>query len=526
MAATDVTIIRRARELGRPLRSVPLPLLLLAGLVLARLALAGWWLAVDGGVVDVESGRHMQRAWDNYNLMGGDLLAPFRESTDYPPLLYLIGALGAAVGGLSVDSLIAAQDVFLVPALAVGCYGAASVAYGRTAGILAAVFALAAPMAVSVFHMFLIDTTEAAMVALALWAILASERFSRVGVSALAGVAFGLGMLSKQNFPLFLAGLIAVVLLRGGWRHWRGLLVFAGVAALLSATWYWSELGRTLDLIRGASASTSGTPAGEVGTAGIDRWSAKSFGFYVWATVNASLLLPLTLIGIGGGVALLARWVRTRARADLTPELVVGGVFCYFALTYIWLKDPRYALPALPYFAVLGAGGIVLLRGRWRTAGIVVLAAIAAVNVVGTVADSGAPWRVTLPGSPRTGLGERQLTLYAPGGWISGRPETAGAVKNVMERARRDGIEAIAFEPGVNLARFNHPGLDIVSREAGLALAIPYEEDNPRHVLIAVHNPSPDIPPPCDQLHDGTGVYLSTGPIVPFERRDFYCPPP
>lgn len=525
MAATDVTIIRRAQALGRPLESVPLPLLLLAGLVVARLALAGWWLAVDGGVVDIESGRHMQRAWDNYNMMGGDLFAPFREGTEYPPLLYLIGALGAAVGGLSADSLMAAQDVFLVPAFAVGCYGAASVAYGRTAGVLAAGFALAAPMAVSVFHMFLIDTTEAAMVALTLWAVLASERFSRVGVSALAGIAFGLGMLSKQNFPLFLAGVIAIVLLRGGWRHWRGLLVFAGLAALLSAPWYWSEVERTFDLIRGASASTSGSGTEGPGTSSIDRWSTKSFGYYVWSTLNVSLLVPLTLIGIVGAVALLARWVRTRASADLTPELVAGGVFCYLALTYIWLKDPRYALPALPYLAVLGAGGIVLLRGRWRTAGIAALAAVAAVNVVGAVADSGDAWRLSLPGAPRSGLGEREFTFYQPGGWIAGRPETSGAVKGVMERAKRDGIEAIAFEPDANLAHFNHPGLDIVSREAGLALAIPYDAASSRHVLISIHHPAPDVPPPCDRMRDGTGVYLSKGPIVEFERRDFYCPP-
>jgi 4-amino-4-deoxy-L-arabinose transferase-like glycosyltransferase len=526
MAATDSTIIHRARTLGRPLKSVPVPVLLLAGLVLARLAIGAWWLAVDDGVVDTESGRHLQRAWDTYVLMDGDLLAAFRESTDYPPLLYLIGALGAAVGGLSADSFMAAQDVFLVPALAVGCYGAASVAYGRTAGVIAAGFALAVPMAVSVFHMFLIDTTEAAMVALTLWAILASERFSRVGVSALAGIAFGLGMLSKQNFPVFLVGLIAVVLLRDGWRHWRGVLVFAAIAALLSASWYWSEIGRTLDLIRGASGPTGGAGPENPAAGVVDRWSTKSFGYYVWSTLNISVLLPLTLISIGGGVALLVRWVRKRAKGDLTPELVAGGIFAYFALTWVALKDPRYALPALPYLAVLGAGGIVLLRGRLRTAAIALFAVIATVNVAGTIADSGAPTRLTLPGAPRSSLGEREFTVYAPGGWIAGRPDTSGAVKSVMTRARRDGIKAIAFDAGAVQPNFNHPGLDIVSREAGLALAITYEERSSRNVLIAVHHPSPGIPVPCARMRDGTGVYLSKGPLVRFEEREFYCPPP
>jgi 4-amino-4-deoxy-L-arabinose transferase-like glycosyltransferase len=526
MAATDSTIIRRARTLGRPLKSVPLPVLLLAGLVVARLALATWWLAVDEGIVDTESGRHLQRAWDNYVLMDTDLLAAFRQSTDYPPMLYLIGALGAAVGGLSADSLVAAQDVFLVPALAVGCYGAASVAYGRTAGLLAAGFALAAPMAVSVFHMFLIDTTEAAMVALTLWAILASQRFSRVGVSALAGIAFGLGMLSKQNFPVFIVGLIAVVLLRGGWRHWRGLLAFAAIAALLSASWYWSEIERTFDLIRGASASTSGTGTETAGAPVADRWSTKSFGYYVWSTVNISVLLPLTLISISGGVALLVRWVRTRANGDLTPELVAGGLFAYFAVTYVSLKDPRYALPALAYLAVLGGGGIVLLRGRLRTVAIAVFAAVAAVTVAGTVADSGGATRLTLPGAPRSSLGERQFTLYAPGGWIAGRPDTSGAVRSVLTRAKRDGIKAVAFDPGAVQPNFNHPGLDIASREVGLALAIPYDEDSSRNALLAIHHPARGVPVPCARMRDGTGVYLSKGPLVAFEGRDFYCPSP
>lgn len=526
MAATDSTIIRRARTLGRPLKSVPVPVLLLAGLVLARLAIGAWWLAVDDGVGDTESGRHLQRAWDTYVLMDGDLLAAFRESTDYPPLLYLIGALGAAVGGLSADSFMAAQDVFLVPALAVGCYGAASAAYGSTAGVIAAGFALAAPIAMSVFHMFLIDTTEAAMAALTLWAILASERFSRVGVSALAGIAFGFGMLSKQNFPVFLVGLIAVVLVRGGWRHWRGVLAFAAIAALLSASWYWSEIERTFDLIRGASASTSGVGSEAPASAIVDRWSTKSFGYYVWSTLNISVLVPLTLISISGGVALLVRWARTRAPGDLTPELVAGGLFGYFALTWVALKDPRYALPALPYLAVLGAGGIVLLRGRLRTAAIVVFAAIAAVNVAGTIADSGGPTRLTLPGAPRSSLGERQFTLYAPGGWIAGRPDTSGAVKSVMTRAKRDGIEAVAFDPGAVQPNFNHPGLDIAAREVGLALAIPYDEDSSRNVLIAVHHPAPGVPVPCARMPGGTGVYLSRGPVVRFEEREFYCPPP
>jgi 4-amino-4-deoxy-L-arabinose transferase-like glycosyltransferase len=512
------------RTASEVVRSIPVPVLLLGVLIFARLAIAEWWLIVDDGVVDTESGRHLQMAWNAYVAMGdGAPLALLDSPTEYPPLLHFVGIVGAAVAGLDVESFIGAQDLVFIPALAIGCYGAGSIAYGPTAGLLAAVFALAAPMAVSAFHMFLIDTAQAAMVALAIWAILASDRFSRTGVAALAGAAVGFGMLSKQNFPLFVAGLLLVVLLRGGWRHWRGLLAFAAVATLISATWYWSEVDRTLDLIRGASAAS---PATEVAAATTpDRWTTKNFGWYVWSTLNLSVLLPMTLMTAVGAVTLTLRSLRDRSRPDVTIELLVGGLLAYVALTWISLKDPRYALPALPYMAILGTGWLPLLRTPWRTVAVTAFCALAALNVVGAVADSGPQVRITLPGAPKSGLGERQFTLYSPGGWISGRPETNGAVLQVMRAARDAGVDGIAFDPGANQSEFNHPGLDIMSRVAGLPLAAPYDETNPRHLLLQNRLPPPADPAPCAVTSEGMGIYLSPGPLTtPFEQRDFTCP--
>jgi 4-amino-4-deoxy-L-arabinose transferase-like glycosyltransferase len=503
------------------LRAIPVPVLVLGGLILARLALAEWWLLVDEGVVDTESGRHLQRAWDAYSLMGqGHTFFLFSSPTEYPPLQYLVGDLGARIAGLDVESFIGAQDLFFIPALAIGCYGAASYAYGRLAGVLAAVFALGAPMAVSVFHMYLIDTAETAMVALAVWAIVATDRFSRTGVSALAGLAVGFGMLAKQNFPLFVVGLLAVVILRGGWRHWRGLLVFAVIAAAVSATWYWSEIDRTLGLIHGASSSASAT-AGAVSPTS-DRWTAKNLGYYAWNLVNVSVLVPLTLAAVGGGLALLVRWVRRR---DLTLELAAGALVSYGCLTWISLKDPRYALPMLPYLAILGTGWIPLLRARARAVAAAGISAVALLNVVMTVWGTGAPGSILIKGAPGQSQG-RQLTFWLPQGWIAGRPESSSAIVDVMRAAHANGIDAIAFDPGANQSRFNHPGLDILSRVAKVPIAIPFDPNNPREVVISNRNPPLADRKPCGMLSDGTGIYLSRGPVdIPFEQRSFWCPP-
>jgi hypothetical protein len=254
------------------------------------------------------------------------------------------------------------------------------------------------------------------------------------------------------------------------------------------------------------------------------RWTSKNFGWYVWSTVNLSVLLPFTLMTVGGSLALLVRWLRNRTKSDFTLELLAGGLVAYFGVTWIVLKDPRYALPALPYMAVLGTGWVPLMRRPLRTAAIAAVCVIAGVNVIGAVTDSGAPVRLTLPGAPRSGLGERQFTLYAPGGWIVGKPETEGAALSVLRAAKAGGLDAITFDSGATQNNFNHAGLDILARVVKLPVT-PYDETDPRHGLLANRQPPLEHPPPCASTHDGMGVYLSTGPAaVPFEQRRFICP--
>jgi hypothetical protein len=74
-------------------------------------------------------------------------------------------------------------------------------------------------------------------------------------------------------------------------------------------------------------------------------------------------------------------------------------------------------------------------------------------------------------------------------------------------------------------AHFNHPGLDIVSREAGIPIAIPFDPADPREAMISNRNPPLPDRPPCGVLDHGTGIYLSRGPFeVPYEQRRFLCP--
>ena len=223
-----------------------------AGLTIVFIAITFWWLMADSQVPDYDSAPHIQFAFVvRSEILAGQWSSIFTDFNSYPPLGHFVGAIGTLIGGLSVTSVIFAGNLVFVPLLIGGCYGAGKIAYGPRAGLMAALFALGAPMISSEFHEFYLDPFEASMVAVSVWALLASRRFERVGYSALAGVLCALGMLTKQTFVLFVGGLIVVMFLRGGWRNWKGLVAFLVPGVALGLPWYVEHFSQLSGLANG-----------------------------------------------------------------------------------------------------------------------------------------------------------------------------------------------------------------------------------------------------------------------------------
>ena len=496
-----------------------------------------WWLTQDTRAPDWDSGLHMQEAWlVHVQFASGQWLAPFTDFNNYPPLVHIVGALAIAIGGVSSAAIILTNQIIFVPLLAGGCYGVGRLAYGPRGGLLAALFALGTPMIVSEFHgEFLIDPGEAALVAISVWAILASRRFERVGMSALAAFLCSLGMLSKQTFVLFVAGLVLVVLARGGWRNWRGLGMFALVGAIFASPWY-------LDHFQQLGALTSASTAG--GTAGVGvatanfgltptRYSNANYVWYLWNMLNHQLLAPMTLLVVIGAGAVLWRFARHRGKEDLTPELLGGALVSYLGMTYITLKDPRYTLPAVVYFAVLGTGWVATARPRvrgWLTA---VVVAIAGLNFVAVSFGVGSSVFIRLPGASGTTadtiVEARYVTFYSPDGWLRGGPVRDGDLLAMFKGLKRLGVQMIEFDGGsTNIADFTNAGLAWTALEAGLY--VPPVDDltamGPRDAFVLRRAIQPGDPPPCQLLNDGSGVYVELGnPLrFPFEESTWICP--
>jgi hypothetical protein len=493
-----------------------------AVLVLAFVAITGWWLAVDSRVPDYDTGRHLGFALDFRDALGaGDLAYPFTAYTQYPPLVHLVGALALLLGPASTNTPIIAQNLVFVPLLALGCYGTGRVAYGRTVGLLAVVFALATPLVIDQFHGFLVDAPAAAMVAVTVWLVLASDRFARWPVAAAAGLAAGLGLLSKPPFALFIAGVLGVAVLRGGWRNWRGLVAFAAVALVVAGPWYVRHWGQLSGLTHGALAAP---PLGQPDAIYPQRLSRQNLFWYFWNLLNTQVLLPLAIFAGIGTAAAAVRFLRRREPSDYSPELIAGALAGYLGVTYIALKDARYALGLTAYLAVLGTWWVVRLPRRWRTAAVAALLGVLVLNTLTVSFGVGSVERVAvLPNPPPTGPGWRQVTLWGHG-YVLGGPDAGVRADRILKAAKREGVPRVAFE-AVGPPLFNGSGLSALARTLEIQATAELGRIGPRDLLLVAHAIDPAAPPPCAMLQPGVGIYGMWGfPANPFRASAFHCP--
>ncbi len=512
------------------LHAVPGEVWLAIAAVIGFITITIWWLTQDDRVQDWDNGLHTIEAFTIHDdLAAGHITAPFTEFNTYPPFGHFIGALGVFLAGKSPATVILASNLVFVPLLAAGCYGVGNLVYrSRRAGLLAALFALGTPMIVSEMHEFMLDPQQAALVAVSVWALVASDRLRRTWIALLAGVLAGLAMLTKETTEIFLAGLLVVMLLRGGWRNWRGLLAFALALFVIAGPWYLYHRGELSGLvsIHDGQAGPTGNIAGGFFP---ERFSRKSFGWYFWDALNIQLLAPFTLAVLIGAVLAVKSSLTDRRPQNLLPEMLGGAVVSWLGMTLITHKDPRYTLPALVYMAVLGTGWIATAKRR-RAVLETAFVAVVLINLIGVSTGAGGIVRITLPGAPKnsTALAERSITLYSPEGWVRGGPEHDGNVLALMRGLKRIGVKTVTFDAGSSDdINFNTSGLQVLAVEAGLPPTDVYNPAGlgPRDAFMLRHTLEPWDPPPCERLNDGTGVYVVLGyAYIPFANYTFVCP--
>jgi hypothetical protein len=504
------------------------------GVTALFLAITCWWLTQDRSIPIFDAGLHLSLAIEVHRqLSSGHLVKALTLTIPYPPFAYLIGSLGIAIGGVGVAPLILAENLVFVPLLALGCYHVARLAFGPAAGLLAVVFALGSPLITAQFHVFMIDAPETAMVAVSVWLVIATEGFSRPRVCALAGLAVGLGMLTKEPFAIFLVGIVGVTAIRGGREAWRGLVVFAAVALVIALPWYIHEHSQIQAL--GHEATDS---AGAFSERGLNqpqgiappRLSLANLEWYLWSFLNAQLFLPLSVFAAVGWVWTVVGVARRRPVSPLTLELLVGAFLSWALLTETFVHDTRYSMPLLVYLAVFGAGWIVRLPRRGRIAATAALVLVALANTLGASFGVGGRVAVTLPGASKTAL-ERPGTviLFDNSGYLVAGPRRDGDLLAMLQALHRAGVRDLTWPADAVLGPdFSQGGLVALATIAGLG-QVPEKAHNDEltreDAVLSHERASGSGPPPCVRLDDGTGIWVRIGnPLAPGARD--YCPLP
>jgi 4-amino-4-deoxy-L-arabinose transferase-like glycosyltransferase len=504
------------------------------GLAAAFIALTWWWLTQDRSIPIYDAGYDLETTIEYHNMLhSGNLLGPFNNVLQYPPLGFLVGAFAMFIGRVNVSSPIVGENLVFVSLLTLGCYQTGKLLFGSRAGLLAAIFALGSPLLIAQFHVFMLDAPETALVAVSIWLILASERFSKVKMSGFAGLAVAAGLLIKVQFPFFILGIVLCALVRGGWRNWWGFSTFTGVAVLFGSPWYIRHLSELQEITR-----LAGTSSGAVAENLPPTFSVHNLTWYLWSILNSQLLVvlfALLVVGVLWTAVILAR--RNGEALGGRLEFFVGGVVAWLAITLTPHHDVRYGMPLLPYMAVIATGWMVFLPRPARPVAVGVLVAGVILNTISTTFGLGGQVQLGVGHSiSSTYLLPTTVVLYSNAGFLVSGPQRDGDVPGLLEALRRDGVRTVAWSLEESRGSdFSFEGLIPLALIAKLTPIITQGRrfSDSSDVATLVHQSiSSHGPSPCARLSDGTGVFVvryrpSSGRLMlycPYRDPSFYQP--
>lgn len=357
---------------------------LVAGVFAVVLGVAIVWLSIDRHPPEWDHANHLEHAVNcARDLAAGDLRATLGHSSFYPPLVPC--AAGLVLPWWPSD--VAFGEVVILAFLGAGM--AATYLLGRrfaggAGGVVAATLFATAPFTLNQALRFQLEVPLAAMVALFLVALLATDRFVHRGWAIVTGVVFGLGMLTKPPFCVYVGPACLLVLVgvrgRAAWRH----ATLAGlVAAVVALPWYGPRLLGLPQQLQNRSfkqALEAGFP---------EPLSPASLAYYPLNFPRAFGVVAVLLLVLGLVVAIRRRqW------------FVLAGLAPFLVFLALQNKQARYLLPLFPMAGVAAAVAYAALPRGLRRASVVALALVAALQISSTAFAR--PAVVAIAGLPLT----------------------------------------------------------------------------------------------------------------------------
>lgn len=314
------------------------------------------------------------------------------ERTATGPLAPMLSAVAATVGSRTVWWAMAVQPVLQV-VTAIGTTGVVRRLADRGAAVVAGLVVLGLPVALLAGRSYQLAGAAAASAVLAVWALLASERGTRLRPMLAFGCCVGALCLARTMTIAFLPAIAVGVLVfvERERRVWRHVVLSAVVALVVALPWYVLAWGPITDyLVEYGYGETSGAYGpGSVLRRGVGRVGVST------VDVRALLLVPalVVVVAVVRRLRGSGRLRRHELSAAERPFVAVGAIVVVGYLVLLtssnagfWFELP---LEVLALAVVVAATRLLpsLLRRRLAIAVLVV----AAVNLllIGRIGDPG-----------------------------------------------------------------------------------------------------------------------------------------
>ncbi|MBN2567512.1 glycosyltransferase family 39 protein [Candidatus Woesearchaeota archaeon] len=289
----------------------------------------------------------------------------------YPPFVYAATVPSYTLFGMGYDAALLTNLLFL--AILIG----SAFLIGRSlhsdeAGLIIAFILGSAPGLIALTREYLLDFPLVAMVALGYAMLLMSDSFEDRRYALLFGIAFGLGMLTKWTYAVYIiipTAYAAVVFLRrhlgrktdypAFWNLAMPLVVIIGLMLL----WYTpSHLKEVVPILSFYS-----------GTGGLEGYpsSATLAG---WTHYGSVIISDYSFLFFLLFIAGIMHFILTDRRNSVLWTALCQILVAYIFFSSVSVKDPRYIMPVMVFLAVFS--GIWIIRLRWKKTRLALIAVV------------------------------------------------------------------------------------------------------------------------------------------------------
>lgn len=298
-------------------------------------------------------------------------------SNKYPPLTYTLTAPFQWLFGVGIDQATLLNSVLLA-VLLVTVYVLGRHLCDRQVGLWAAVICVLMPNLYYWRLDYLLDwtvltCTVVAFTALTIWRSRSQQRQQWLW-AILFGLAWGLGLMAKQNVMFFLFIPLVWVgfgrLWRRRWGQIAQLITSFIVSIPIWLPWYRTNFIYLFSTSHNANV-TPGTMEGDPALNTLAAWT------HYWQQLPESVSWVLLIVPLVG--LLMYGW--RDLRQDVRIRQNLGWLLLYFSGSYlicsaIFNKDPRFIMPYLPIVAILLAYGLTRWPQAWVRKAAIAIATI------------------------------------------------------------------------------------------------------------------------------------------------------